>query len=193
MTCMTTAQGHSLNLLAPLDEPRAWHIGTIAHSLACINRYTGHAVRPISVAEHSLLVCDIVAQDFHLGVHAQLAALMHDAHEAACNDVCTPAKQAIGQAWADFERELEHAVHTVFGLHEAYRVFGAVIRRADLIALATERRDLLPPGLEPWPCLQGVQPLPWLNLREHDAMTWQDWRAAFEDRFQELEFAREHP
>jgi 5'-deoxynucleotidase YfbR-like HD superfamily hydrolase len=193
MTCMTTAYGHTLNLLAPLDEPAAWQIGTLAHSLACINRYTGHAARPISVAEHSLLVCDIVEIEMHLGIHAQMAALLHDAHESACNDLSTPAKQAIGPAWDGFETEQERAVRTVYGLHEAYRVFGAAIKRADLIALATEKRDLLPPGGPEWECLRGVQPLNWLNLREQDGMSWQDWRAAFEDRFQTLEFAREHP
>lgn len=192
MTWMITMQGKPLDLLAPLHNPAAWNIATVSHSLACINRYTGHARRPMSVAEHSLLVCDIVAIDMGLGAHAQMAALLHDAHEMACNDVSTPVKQALGPAWGLMERELEHAVHTIFGLREAYKAFGPAIKRADLIALATERRDLLPPG-EPWPCLAGVRPLNWLNLRDHDGMTWQDWRSAFNDKFDELEYAREHP
>ncbi len=35
----------------------------------------------------------------------------------------------------------------------------ASIKDADLVLMATERRELLPPG-PPWPSLEGIQPLP---------------------------------
>lgn len=36
----------------------------------------------------------------------------------------------------------------------------ASVKRADMIALATEKRDLLPPHPEPWDCLEGLAPMP---------------------------------
>ena len=38
--------------------------------------------------------------------------------------------------------------------------------------------------------LAGIEPLPCVNLRHRDAFTWADWRQAFEDRYLELDFAR---
>lgn len=166
--------------------------GEIAHSLATINRYTGHALRPISVAEHSLLVADILEQGMGLGVHAQLAGLLHDAHEVATGDMATPVKGMVGPAWASFEREWEHAFHKAFGLCAAMASYGPAIKRADLIALATERRDLMHPGGPPWPSLAGIEPLAGVNLRSRDSFTWQDWRTAFEDRYAELTYAITH-
>ena len=190
MNWMLTSQGQVVHLDAPLRNPGALSIRVVAHSLACLNRYTGHAVRPVSVAEHSLLVCDIVERELHLGVHAQLAALLHDAHECVTNDIASPAKPLLGEAWRSYEAEWEHAMHTLYALRPAFALYGADIRRADLIALATERRDLMHPGGPPWPGLEGVAPLHGVNLRERDAFTWQDWRQAFEDRYNELDFAR---
>ena len=84
-------------------QPETFDIGHIAHSLAQINRFTGHASRPYSVAEHSLLVCDIAERYFGLDVHGQLAALLHDAHEAYTTDLSTPAKAEVGGGWRTFE------------------------------------------------------------------------------------------
>ena len=47
----------------------------IAHALAQINRFNGHAKRPYSVAEHSL-VCMEIAQHLELPPVVQLACLM---------------------------------------------------------------------------------------------------------------------
>lgn len=190
MSWMLTAQGRVVRLDAPMANGGALSIEAIAHSLATINRFTGHALRPISVAEHSLLVCDIVEREMHLGIGAQLAALLHDAHECITNDIASPAKPQIGSAWREFEAAHEEALHVFFGLRLHFDAFGPAIRHADLVALATERRDLMHPGGPPWEWLRGIEPLPHVNLRERDGFTWQDWRAAFIDRFQELDFAR---
>lgn len=192
MTWMLSSTGKVIDLLAPYNSIAPLTVGEIAHSLSTINRFTGHAVRPYSVAEHSLLVADIVEQQLGLGVLAVLGALLHDAHEIVCNDQSTPTKQVIGRPWYDFEHEWEHAFHKVFGLVEVFATYGSAIKRADLIALATEKRDLMPPGGQPWACLAGIEPLPHINLRDRDHFTWQDWRTAFEDRFHELQFAHQH-
>lgn len=187
---ITTSEGRQVPLEAPLDAPGALTIAAIAHSLACVNRFTGHALRPYSVAEHSLLVCDIVEGTLHMGVHAQLAALMHDAHESVTNDLATPAKAVVGPGWAAFEGEWEHALHTLFALRSAFALYRAAIKQADLIALATEWRDLMHPSAPRPSVLAGIEPLASVNLRHRDSFTWADWRQAFEDRYLELDFAR---
>lgn len=164
----------------------------IAWALAQLNRYTGHCLRPYSVAEHSLLVCEIAERELGLDVHGLLAAHMHDAHEAYTGDMHTPGKRAIGSAWFDFERAHHRAVATAFALHAPNSVHHDAIKRADLMALATERRDLLPPSDTPWSTLQGIEPIGWvrLNSSERQAMGWEDWRDRWLDRYHELDFAR---
>lgn len=185
--------GRVIDLTTPLDTAARLTVGEIAHSLATINRYTGHALRPISVAEHSLLVSDIIERELGLGVHAQMAGLMHDAHECVCSDQSSPTKQMLGAAWHDFEREWEHAFHKAFGLCEAFACYGPAVKRADLMALATERRDLMHPGGPPWPSLDGIPPQAGVQLRDRDGFTRQDWRSAFEDRYGELLYAMQQP
>lgn len=192
MTWIVTADGNELDLRCP--RPEHITITAIAHALAQINRFTGHARRPYSVAEHSLLVADIVAFEFELDVHAQLAALMHDAHEAFSGDMHTPGKSEIGLAWHEWEHRWERTVRSAFAIQTASVAHAAAIRRADLIALATERRDLLPGTPEPWPALDGIAPveIPNGNLMSHERCDarWLHWRARFLARYHELEQRR---
>lgn len=184
--------GHPVHL----DE-NAPRIEEIAHALAQINRFTGHAVRPYSVAEHSLLVCDIVASQ-GLSVHAQMAALLHDAHEAYTGDVSTPIKHALGAQWHRFEQIHEAMVQRAFCIRTAAAAFRQSIKRADLIALATERRDLMPriDGSAPWAVIDTpgaeVQPLADTHLMaEHrTACTWHRHLDNFLARFHTLDKAR---
>ena len=66
-----TGRDFPLSGLPTVMPDAAPRIEDIAHALAQINRYTGHAARPYSVAEHSLLVCEIVRAK-GLNCHAQL-------------------------------------------------------------------------------------------------------------------------
>lgn len=169
-------------------------INVIAHSLAQINRFTGHATRPYSAAEHSLLVCDIVAANGH-GPHAQLAALMHDAHECLCGDVASPIKRELGTPWMALENPLALLVRKHYHLQAAYTGNRHHIKHADLVALATERRDLMrfDPAINlHWPILDtpGAQVLPMdavdLNSPVRVAMTWRHHRDAFLERYRML-------
>ena len=102
----------------------------IPHHLATINRYTGAARRPMSVAEHSLLVCEIAQRVHGLNVHGLLAALLHDAHEAYTNDLHSPGKQAVGMGWHHFEQRFERLVHMRFKVVTPSLIFQAQIRFA---------------------------------------------------------------
>lgn len=193
---MVTANGLELHLSHP--APAAIVAADLAHALAQINRFTGHAARPYSVAEHSLLVVEILQREHGItpatlhGCQCLLAGLLHDAHEAYASDLSSPAKRAVGPAWRQFEGQLERAVHSAFALHTAFSRHAHLVKQADLQALATEKRDLLPASPTPWLCLQGVAPVEWvsLNTPEREAMTWRDWRDAFAAKLDELDFAR---
>lgn len=189
MTFMLTATGHTVEISQPRPQS-ALSLATIAHHLAQINRFTGAARRPYSVAEHSLLVCDIAANELGLDVHGQLAALLHDAHEAIVGDASTPLKQCIGEPWYRVELPWQHAVQRAFAISVASTVNADAIKRADLMALAIERRDLLPAGGPAWPVLQDIPVPRHFTVNGREGLDWNDWRTAFSDRFEELDFGR---
>ena len=71
MNWIVTCDGHEASLEFPTHAD--YEIERIAHSLAQINRFNGHAARPYSVAEHSLLVLDIAKTKLGLDAHGQMA------------------------------------------------------------------------------------------------------------------------
>ena len=183
--------GHNL---FDVDPEANWLIREIAHSLAQINRFTGHASRPYSVAEHSLLVADLALGE-QASASVQLAALLHDAHEAYTGDVSSPVKWRIGEAWKSFEHAQEVPLQNALRVRAAAHSARAQITHWDLVALATERRDLLlydPQHNQPWQVLdnptQRVLPSNThkLNSQERQAMAWHEWRDEFVRHFNEL-------
>ena len=193
---LVTSDGtdHPISGLELLVSGKAPSIDVIAHSLSIINRFTGHATRPYSVAEHSLLVCDIVASNGH-SAHAQRAALMHDAHEAITGDVASPIKWTLGTEWLAFENLHARMLRQAYHLQTAHTAFRRHIKHADLAALATERRDLTlyQHGRNlSWPILDTpgaeVQPVDSVDLNSpvRAAMTWRHHRDAFLERYRVL-------
>lgn len=190
LTC--TGRQHTLdNSAQPGYVPGIYEI---AHSLAQINRFTGHCKRPYSVAEHSLLVADNADHFFNAPPQVQLAALMHDAHECITGDVASPIKAVLGDTWYDFENAQQTNLLQGYGLWETYQQHYALIKQCDLIALATERRDLMPYSAfihDPWPLLDtpGMQ----INPRSIDLMyfgrqfsSWCRWADKFVEKFHTL-------
>lgn len=186
MTWMITSHGREHYLTGAGQQLNQPDISEIAHALAQINRFTGHCKRPYSVAEHSVLVATIAAGE-GASTSAQLAALLHDAHEAYTGDVSSPAKWAIGMPWEVFEHSQATAVHNALGVRAAMCAHRAAIKRWDLIALAAERRDLTrydPARHMPWPMLDNphrpVLPID-LNLMAYARrnMRWSDWVEVF--------------
>ena len=168
------------------------HIMDIAWGLSQINRYYGSAMRPYSVAEHSLLVMKIARDELHLDAHGQLAALMHDAHEVYCNDLHPTTKRLLGPAWAQLEAKYEGAVRSAFGLHTAYGVNAEAIRYADQVALATELRDIKSGSVGDWGWLNNVPCSKRFTLatRWREEANWEHWRDWFLDEFHYLETER---
>lgn len=197
MTFLLTSTGRAhyiagIDVCMPENVPS---IGEIAHSLAQINRFTGHCTRPYSVAEHSLLVADLARERYHATPAVELAALMHDAHECVCGDMASPVKWTIGAKWTAFERTHASQLRRHFGLASTFAAHHQRIKACDLTALATERRDLLPyvPGQsDPWPVLdtvdQVVQSWPHVSLTslKREQTHWTEWRDQFLARFRTL-------
>lgn len=191
---MLTAQGHEHHVVGTQAAANTFELEDVAHALALQNRFNGHTKRPYSVAEHSLLVADIAAAD-GATVLQQLAALMHDAHEAYTGDVVSPVKWALGQPWQDFESGHAHLLRKRFGLLGAFASCRQQLHQWDLIALATERRDLTmwePERHAPWAVLdtpgRSISAFEDVNLAraERAQTTWAEWKAAFIVRAKDL-------
>ncbi|WP_265502307.1 HD family hydrolase [Paracoccus beibuensis] len=109
--------GRRLDLLDP--TPLDIEIGDIAHGLAFVARWNGQTRGdwPYSVAEHSLLVEDILTR-LNPGIDPQwrLAALLHDAPEYVIGDMISPVKAALGQEYGAMDDRLASAIHRRFGL-----------------------------------------------------------------------------
>lgn len=143
-----TASGAYLNLEHPFQS-EAIDIEVIAHALSNICRFGGHTSSFYSVAQHSVLVSEIVRPGL------QLKALLHDAAEAYLGDVIKPLKVLLPE-YARLERLVEEAIADKFGISSAYE---AEIKKADMVLLATERRDLMVDQLVYWPLTGKVSPL----------------------------------
>lgn len=187
------ADGTEHYLAGPEIAHNSYRVETLAHHLAIINRFTGATRRPYSVAEHSLLCADI-AEACGATLPAQMACLMHDAHEAIVGDASSPVKWALGHAWDAFEHPHAHALRRYLGLQSTFIGYRHQIKQIDLVALATERRDLLPfdPAVhKPWPILDTrgceVHPVATsLCTRKREQRHWSEWRDLFTARFFDL-------
>lgn len=116
---------------------------------------------------------------------------MHDAHEAYTQDLSSPAKEAVGGAWREFENRVQFAVLRHHGLITAYTAAHERIRWADRTALATERAALLPPDGPEWDVMRTHTPVSWYDFDRFRAHDWGSWRDAFELRYQALMLARD--
>lgn len=160
-----TQSGRAFDLLDPRAEDV--DVADIAHALSRINRFSGHTHgEPYSVAHHSMLVADLLAS---WGAPPAIVreGLLHDAAEAYYGDITSPVKRAL-DALRDVAaaRAGEASGHTrivlanLFALTDSIdRVVRAslmlpehetpIVKRADLVALAIERRDLFGGVAEP--------------------------------------------
>lgn len=124
-------------------------IEDVAHALANNCRFGGHCDPFYSIAEHSVRASYVTSPE-----HAY-AALMHDSSEAVLQDMPTPIKRIL----RDYQL-LEERVERFMGLRFGYEVpLHAEVKRADVIMLATEKRDLKP-NSDHWAMLDGVPTLP---------------------------------
>lgn len=174
--CILTYTGQYVNLRDP--DPATINIVDIAHALSQINRFGGHTRRFYSVAQHCILASQLAPLEYRLHV------LLHDAAEAYLGDMVQPLKiMTANREYRDLEGMMQARIFQRFGLgllqSDECR---ACIREADLIMLATERRDLMAPDSAPWAILEGIKPRPGY-ISPMNALTAE---STFLSRFKEL-------
>lgn len=142
-----THTGKRFTPLAPQVEDIC--IEDIAHALSNTARFNGHANTFYSVAQHSVHVSHIVPREH------SMTGLLHDAPEAYIADMVSPLKPYLTN-YRDIEGNLWDAIAARFGLPSELPL---EVKHADLVMLATERRDLMPPHRDEWIVLRGIEPL----------------------------------
>jgi 5'-deoxynucleotidase YfbR-like HD superfamily hydrolase len=177
---LQTVSGRWVNPFDP--DPEQLDIGDIARALANQCRFGGHCRVFYSVAQHSVIVSELVEQRGG-DVEDVFAALMHDASEAYLGDMPHPLKHRspLGAAFKDAEDHLEAALRQ----HFAIKPDVPEIKRADRALLATERRAFSDERWH-WPELEGVEPL---DL-ELTAMSPDEAQRAFLARHETLDSRR---
>lgn len=162
-----THTGRAFDLLEPRSEDV--NVADIAHALSRINRFSGHTHgEPYSVAHHSMLVADLLAS---WGAPPAIVreGLLHDAGEAYYGDITSPVKRAMkdrvhsvlsrfrsdadGDHVATIRDPLGSMVASIDEVVRAALMLPEhetpIVKRADLVALAIERRDLFGGTKEP--------------------------------------------
>lgn len=142
MTWIQTYSGVAFDLVKPV--PAMVVVRDVAHALANIGRYTGHAEVFYSVAQHCVLMSRLVDPRY------ALAALVHDAPEAYVGDMAAPLKRMCPDFACVEQRVTVAVLEALIGRSALRPEEEAAIRHADLRMLATERRDLLGPHPRPW-------------------------------------------
>lgn len=135
----------------------------VASGLASTNRYCGQIkVKPYNVAQHSVLVTQLL-QEFHPD-QPQLwfSGLMHDATESLMGDITSPLKRLLPD-YQRIEDELHGHMARWFGFNPKK---DPRIRHADLLALAIEKHLLLQ-NTDVWDCLEkaGITALDLAQLK----------------------------
>ena len=157
-----THEGHYFNFLTP--ETSKFSIRTIAHALSNICRFNGHTRAHYSVAEHCVHVARL-CPDEH-----KLSGLLHDAAEAFVGDVASPLKQLLPE-YKVIEQRVEAEIFKRFALPSKLH---QSVKHADLVMLATERRDLMPAKGGEWGILLNIRPsfdeikTPWTPAEAYD-------------------------
>lgn len=116
----------------------------IAGALSKLCRFGGHTPVFYSVAQHSVLVSEIV-KSIGAPKNIILGALFHDAAEAYLGDIMTPVKRLFGNEFKSMESIFNSKIDKKFKLDGALTSdkMNTIIHDADIIALKTEVRDIL--------------------------------------------------
>ena len=164
---IVTASGLRVSLLNP--HPQVITIRDIAHHLATTNRFCGAARVPISVAQHSVHVAELLERS-GAGPRLALLGLLHDGHEAYLHDIATPAKRAIfgpeDVTAYDYRcRIFDEAIRLSLGLEAPSDAEAQAVKHMDHVSFATEWRDLMPEEepcpIDARPDSRRIKPLAW--------------------------------
>lgn len=138
-TSILTASGFVFDLACP--DASGMPVEDVARALAYQPRWCGATKVFYSVAEHCVFVSKLVRPEL------AYSALWHDAIETITSDNPSPYKVYLGREYLKQKlAPIEEALSNWFG----YQNDHPEVKNADLIAMATELRDLLPPHWMDW-------------------------------------------
>lgn len=126
-----TFNGHYVNVFNP--DPATIDIEDIAHGLSQVCRFAGHTYQFYSVAQHSVMVADLVPHGM------RLEALLHDASEAYMCDMPRPIKRNMPQ-YKEIEEVLMAAIAKKFKIKYP---FHKEIKEADNHMLEVEHKHII--------------------------------------------------
>jgi len=129
-------------------QPEQICIEDIAHALGLSCRFGGHCTEFMSVADHCVMMSHNVSDEL------AFTALMHDSAEAYLTDVPRPIK-ALLHDFMEFE---DKVLEVIANKYKFVYPIPEEVKKADLMSLATERRDIMAPIVEEWGSLVGVEP-----------------------------------
>lgn len=89
-------------------KPNTIDVRDIAHALSHTARFAGQTFQFLSVAQHSVMVSEMVSERY------ALAALLHDASEAYLGDMPSPFKKLLPD-YRMLEQNVMNAIATKFG------------------------------------------------------------------------------
>ena len=147
----------------------------IAHALSMLCRFTGHCREFYSVAEHSVLVSQIVPREY------ALVGLLHDATEAYISDVNRPLKQSL----PDYKRIEDINWRVIAEKFRCPIVMPDSVHLADVAVLKTEARALMPDAAHQWNLPGQAASVAIRCLPPRDA------KNVFIDRFEQLTGSRD--
>jgi len=119
-------------------RPEEITIECIGWALSMQCRFNGHLNNFYSVAQHSVIVSEIVESGHPFDNKLIFRAFMHDAPEAYVGDIVTPIKKLLPKFY-EIEDAVDRAICDKFDME--YNM-PPCIKEADIIALITESRDL---------------------------------------------------
>ena len=130
-------------------EQSDFSVYDIARGLSNTCRFGGQCASFYSVAEHSVLMSECVAEE-----HA-FEALMHDAAEAFICDMPKPLKMLLPD-YQSVEARVEHAISERFGYP---RTMTAAVKQMDIRMLAAEQLQVMGNSHQ-WHHTHGMAPAP---------------------------------
>lgn len=170
-----------------------FNIIDIAHSLSNQCRFNGHTLKFYSVAEHSLILAEIMDTE-GFNKETQQWALMHDAAEAYIGDIVRPLK-------TERDKQTENRILHELGLKLKLKVVSPdtapqlpeIVDIYDTALLWREKEALLNPSVNKWlkPPLESVKVLREWEKAAHPSprfynMQPSDAKIKFLEKFEEL-------
>ena len=148
-----------------IDVKKLPKIDAACLQLAGISRFNGATTEIYSVAQHSCFVASLVTSKHP---RLELPALLHDLPEIVYGDIVTGIKNSVGMVLTRFMEQIDVLVmnHYLgrFGFkYPLPEADAAIIKEADIFALACEAQALLPVGVRPsdvpdkWPQVELPQ------------------------------------